>query len=253
MTNTARIIALALAASTSIAHSAEVHSRGNKSVFAVYLNGEIAKGDFSRVKSAFAGRSFKTEQNTMFIVDSPGGDLQEAMTIGRYVRQSKLTAVVPENAKCLSSCVYILAAGVSKMVFGAVGIHRPYLLTLPTVGVEAAMRNALRQSRDYFEYMNVPGQLADTMFSTPPEKLVVLDDDQLAFYRLNQADIAFSEEQSLKNAAYYGMTRQEYMVRWARFERESKACHTIADTKGMIQCMDRYLEKNGFHQPQEKQ
>jgi hypothetical protein len=252
MTPTGRLLALALAASTSIVHGAEVHSRGSRFAYAVYLDGEIAKGDLSRLKSAFAGRSFKDEQNAMLVIDSPGGDLQEAMAIGRYVRVSKLTVAVPDKAKCFSSCVYILAAGVTKMVFGDVGIHRPYLLNIPAGGVEAAMRNALRQSRDYFEYMNIPGQLADTMFSTPPEKLLILGDDQQSFYRLNQTDIAFSEEQDLKKAAFYGMTRQEYIAKWSGFEKESAVCHKISDLMGMIQCKDRYLVKYGFRPPEGK-
>jgi len=188
----------------------------------------------------------------MIALNSPGGDLNEAMSIGRWVRENKLKVLVRENAKCFSSCVYVLAAGQTKTPLGEVGIHRPYLLSMPTGGVENAMRNALSQSREYFESMNIPAQLADVMFSTPPEKLVILDDSQLSSYRLNQDDLAYSEERDLKNAAAYGMTRQEYMVKWAKFEEESKHCHKLPETRDMLACLNPYLVKNGFRKPEGK-
>jgi hypothetical protein len=245
------LLTLILAVTCSASYGGDVRvDTDSKYIYAVSLNGPIAKGDLNRLKAAFGRRLTPTKQAPSIVLDSPGGELSEAMAIGRWVRETKLRVLIRQNAKCFSSCVYILAAGQQKMVLGDIGIHRPYLLSVPSAGVEAAMRNALRKSRDYFENMNVPVQLADAMFSTPPEKLMILDESELSAYRLNQDDIAFSEERDLKSAAAYGMTRQEYMVKWAKFQAESEHCHELPETRDMLACLNPYLVNNGFRKPE---
>jgi hypothetical protein len=100
--------------------------------------------------------------------DSPGGDLREAMTIGRWIRQTKVWTAVKSDASCASACVYAFAAGVSKMPIGAILIHRPFLTTRPIEGADAAMKSALAASRTYFAEMNVPGGLLDIVFAITP-------------------------------------------------------------------------------------
>lgn len=205
------------------------------------LKGEIKSGDLIKLKAVFESPTrqrvfipdFKppTEIFTLQL-NSRGGSLEEAMEIGRWVRKNRIGTRMPSNSECFSSCVYIFAAGISRISFSwfnqKVGIHRPYLTQMPKEGIQVAMRKALADSRAYFGEMNVPEQLADAMFSIPPDKVEILTDDKLSFYRLDGTDMAFDEEIQLTLAARFGMTRQEYMEKSILRDEEVKACHNIA-------------------------
>ena len=140
-----------------------------------------------------------------FVVSSKGGSVSEAMKIGRFVRSKKMWVTVPADwAECLSSCVYILAAGVVRHPWGDVGIHRPYFVSPPNQSYDGELKRLLSQSKGYFQEMNIPEFLAEDMFSTPPSDIKMLGDVLLTKYRLNQTDMAYEEENAMRNAAEYG-------------------------------------------------
>jgi hypothetical protein len=123
------------------------------------------------------------------------------------------------------------------------------------------MRKALTDSRAYFAEMNVPEQLADAMFSIPPEKMEILTDEKLSFYRLDGNDMAFEEEIQLQAAALFGMTRQQYMQNLNLVEKESKACldgvrgNAEREWRGVekfdgTKCVQDTLKKYGLHESQ---
>lgn len=221
----------------------------------VYLTGEIRPGDLAKVQLQFKAErdklpAFAADPSQTFVyLDSPGGDLGEAMAIGRWVRKIGMTALVAPDDRCYSSCVYILAAGLHKIASGQVGIHRPYLTAMPVGGIDATMKVALRTSLDYFATMNLPSELADAMFSIPPDRLVVLDQPSLVRYRLDQTDLAYQEALDLKNAAFYGLTRQEYMVRNSRFQQLRK--RVCGDMQGAAKyhCWNDAKEAAGLRKP----
>jgi hypothetical protein len=219
----------------------------------VQLTGNVKAGDLGKIQAQFQTvreklSSFAADPSQTFLyLNSPGGDLHEAMAIGRWVRKIGMTTLVLPTGRCYSSCVYIFAAGLHKTVTGQVGIHRPYLTAAPVGGVDATMKNALRSSQEYFADMNIPIQLADTMFSIPPDDLVILDDASLTLYRLDQTDLGHQEALDLKNAAYYGLTRQEYMVRKKRSQQlQERMC---AQFEGLAQyeCWSKAKKKAGLY------
>lgn len=231
----------------------------------VFLNGEITPGDLVRLRSAFDSparpRRFNVFNQEIYalILNSRGGSLEEAMEIGRWVRKNKISVSMPTNAECFSACVYIIAAGVTKHVHtlqgNKVGIHRPYLTRIPKESVQVAMRKALVDSRAYFAEMNIPEQLADTMFSISPDSMEILSDDKLSLYRLTGLDIVFEEETELRSAALRGMTRQEYMNNKKLFEDEvrKKCFYPILQGEAASECLRTTAKKYGLHESQIKQ
>ncbi len=126
------------------------------------------------------------------------------------------------------------------------------------------MSKALSDSRAYFAEMNVPEQLADAMFSIPPDKVEVLTDEKLSFYRLNGTDMVYEEEIQLHLAARFGMTRQQIMLNSKLREEELKACHegvwgnAERESRGVekfdgMKCIDDTLKKYRLHESQRKQ
>jgi hypothetical protein len=251
------------------AHAAEINAIGEYcNGPCAYLKGEIKSGDLIKLKAVYESPTrqrvfipdFKPPTEIFQLqLNSRGGSLEEAMEIGRWVRKNKIHTRMPSNSECFSSCVYIFAAGIDRVSFSfwsqKVGIHRPYLTQMPKEGVQVAMRKALADSRAYFAEMNVPEQLADSMFSVPPDKVEVLTDEKLSFYRLDGTDMAFEEEIQLHLAARFGMTRQEYMQNRKLVDEDIKACR---DRRGdekfdSLKCIDDAYRKYGLHESQRKQ
>ena len=77
----------------------------------------------------------------------------------------------------------------------------------------------LQDIRSYFREMNVSEQLADAMLRIEPAKVRLLDDTALASYGLTETDPIEQETLDLKDAQYYGVSRQEYMRRQSLAER----------------------------------
>ncbi len=80
-------------------------------------------------------------KGTTVYLASQGGDVLEAMKIGRLIRKLRYETFGPlnfdghivshvkfdkQNLTCASSCFFLLAAGIER-VGNVVGIHRPYL------------------------------------------------------------------------------------------------------------------------------
>lgn len=222
-----RALLLSLALLTSCAHAGEVtadvvESSHGVTSLVVVLIGEIVPGDLDKIIKAIEGIPIGRRRSDEFRVGllSNGGDLEEAMNIGRFIRRSEgVTSVLPIGG-CSSACVFILAGGVVRYPLGKVGIHRPYFNSTPDTGVGEKLREILMISRAYFEEMNIPSSLADAMFSIPPEANHFLSRAELDFYRLNQSDFSYQERQDLKMADEFGVSRAEYMQFKIELERE---------------------------------
>jgi hypothetical protein len=63
-------------------------------------------------------------------INSVGGSVSEALKIGRFLRSHNASVGLWKGDQCLSSCVFILMAGVMRdahAVDAIDGIHRPFL------------------------------------------------------------------------------------------------------------------------------
>lgn len=200
--------------------------------YVIYLTGPIQQEDLQTFRSTLKKISQQVKADEggptgrMLVLNSAGGDVATALSIGHLIRANHMLAVVPDSAKCLSSCVFLLAAGVVKFPWGDVGIHRPYFELKPTQGYDQGLKELLIASRNYFRDMNIPEQLADDMFSIPPADMRLLGDAPLTRYRLNQDDMAYAEDLAIRNAKAYGLSRQEYERRNKLSEIYSKECIT---------------------------
>jgi hypothetical protein len=129
---------------------------------------------------------------------SPGGDLIEAMKMGRLIRKLRLRTEVPsdlpppdrekaeatlKNPKasfvCASACFFIFVAGIDRdrWFFAPIlGIHRPYLseADLKKLSGNQAIASAVQLRtlvEDYLKEMGVPTKYAELMFSIPKDQV----------------------------------------------------------------------------------
>lgn len=203
----------------------------------LYINGEIETGDLYVVKHEFRKSSSSPSSLATFI-NSQGGDVYEAMRIGRWLRTKTDHIAVNKDARCLSACVLILASGNIKHPIGTIGIHRPYLTGRSKNDVRTDVRTLLNDTRNYLDEMNVPVSLADEMFSTPPNEMKILSEQDLRTYRLDQADMVWGEETALDTATRLGISREEYMKRMQALKKSGrvKVCEKIFDKEKASLC-----------------
>lgn len=237
----------------SFANSAEISSAMAGNPNFIKFSGPIEEGDLDRLKKVHSETAHPPppeapwSRMSILILDSRGGNVNEAMQVGRWMRQKNFGVVLPENSECFSSCVYLLAAGLTRdTILGKVGIHRPYHSSSSGADVGSQISSVLKKSRSYFEEMNIPGNFADAMFSVLPENLEILTEGELRNYRLSQDDMVYKEKNDLAVSEYYGLTRIQYMQRRKAATAEQKENCRQENTSKFLKCVKAYEEKHGL-------
>ena len=214
------------------------------------LAGEIKPNDadkfiemFNRLRSKFNNKEcpFGTP---WVMIDSTGGDVVEAIKLGRFIKQNALTTEMSpfrlvvknkmfdfaddmKNGQCFSACVFVLAGGVVRRVDAStnqVGIHRPYFSQiegdLSPSAIKSSRERLNKLIKDYFEEVDINPSLLDDMLSIPPEKIRILTGAELEKYRLSVNNANYEESELAKEAKAYNLSSGEYRKRSHRAEAE---------------------------------
>ena len=166
----------------------------------LYIEGQIARGDYNQLTTIIKRRQAFPHGVR---IGSSGGDVSEAMAIGRLFRKSLVDVypsnrnahlvsernkssgtssnIIPSDGQCNSACALIVFASVA---FGVeddmrVGIHRPiydpeYFAGLSFADAQEKTRQLDREVRAYLKEMDVPTDIADKMMSIPSNDVVYL-------------------------------------------------------------------------------
>jgi hypothetical protein len=210
------------------------------------ISGEINRSTVAYVKDQYRlkeqyAASQKGELNACMLgrpgvwLDSPGGDVESAVAIGRFLRGKDIIAIVPINAHCASACVIVLLGGVYRMVAGDVGIHRPYDVGLSSSVQDSqnayAKVNALLGN--YFQEMNISRKLLDAMNAVPPEEVRWLDFDEDSAFGISGTDPAWQDYQDSGVAQALGVSKEVLYERRALAE---KSCVQERDFTQRMLC-----------------
>jgi hypothetical protein len=174
--------------------------RNGTSDAAMQIEGRIELGDFVKFEKLIRKLVGKVRLVNLF---SPGGNVTEAIKIGRLVRKLRLSTAAPfqpkgfdtfpysgandrKNYVCLSSCFFIYIAGISRGG-NTIGIHRPYLspetYKKMSVGKAGKSQDFIRGvTLEYLTEMDVPGSYIEKMFSTPPDDIFNLKQKEINQY-----------------------------------------------------------------------
>lgn len=161
----------------------------------------------------------------VYRINSGGGNLNSALEMGRMMRNAPfLPAVeVGSSDQCLSSCVFLVAAGVYRDVDGRIGIHRPFLENdqADSIAKQRAQSERLeRNVKQYLENMGVSTTLFDAMNRIPSSEIRYLTKDQLENYGLNTDDPHNNSAVQARLAASLGITSGELVRREQRADSE---------------------------------
>lgn len=166
-------------------------------VYGTYIDvdGSIARGDYDAI--LHASKSLLRRGHPLWIrINSRGGNLAEAMKIGRFVRKTLATVVVdgadatpglPQPRRCYSACALILIGAADRHLASdhdpVVGIHRPYIAdavygALSPEQARATYARLEQDVRNYLAEMGAPGRFVDEMFRTPSTRMRLITDDE---------------------------------------------------------------------------
>jgi hypothetical protein len=153
----------------------------------ILLQGEIVPGDYDRLLDSVAKNLFQYALRTPdVLLASPGGDLQEALKIARFVKETyRSVAVGPATGPCVSACFFIYVTAPHRLAAAPnLGVHRPYihpqrLQSLSLADAESLQKNLLREARAHLQDLNVPTAIIDAMFQRASTEVYWLSDYQI--------------------------------------------------------------------------
>lgn len=220
-------------------------NRGCTSAAGCYeLSGEITQSDALAVRSIAANIQKKNISHPTMFLNSRGGDVYAAMSIGRDLRKIRAVAVMVHGSTCFSSCVFVLAGATQRLVGGKVGVHRPYSEQTGAINAGDAQRRytaLMQDSKNFLKEMNIPGELYEAMVRIPPEKIHILNDFDLANFGLNRIDPVEEDLFDSLAAKRYGITKREYLRRKAQKEVECDAIIQTGNAEAYRACGDRVM------------
>lgn len=160
------------------------------------LSGTIVPGAAETFAEEIAARGDYVETVAL---NSPGGAVEDALAIGRMIREAGFDTAVGDGALCGSSCPLVLAGGVERIVSdsAAVGVHQIYAGVGSEIGSAQAMSDAqaitARISR-YLDEMGIDPLVWVNAMETPPDRLYFLTMDEMEEYGLaGTSDVASAE------------------------------------------------------------
>lgn len=141
----------------------------------VTLSGEITASTDDQVIG-----TIRRQQPDGLLLDSAGGQAEEAQRIGYAVRKAGMATKVEGDGRCLSECTFILAAGTPRTVEAGARVGVPPSLITSGLGVMRSERGSATDSAVYFSGMGVNGgQLAVLATSAKNEDIRTLTPAEL--------------------------------------------------------------------------
>jgi hypothetical protein len=156
------------------------------------LTGTIDIGSATRFAVEIAARG---EYVKTIALDSPGGSVEDALTIATLIHERGFATSVAAGALCASSCPLVLAAGKTRLATpqSAIGVHQIYAAQLsgdPQAALRvagAAMADAQTTTARITRFLAISGVDPSVWvhaLETPPDRLYYLTPEELTEYRL---------------------------------------------------------------------
>jgi hypothetical protein len=188
------------------------------------LQGPISSVTVAKLQKKLSDRP--PGKPVVLLVDSEGGDVEAAMSLGRAIRAAAPVGVIVFQTDCLSACVLAIAGATNRQLkAGRIGIHRPYSSGPPATSFSA---NATRfkelegRIRLYLNEMNLPPALLDEMLRYEPNAMHVMTQEELSRFRLEGSDYIWQDQIDSRLARRYGLDKGTYLSRQAKAERSCK-------------------------------
>lgn len=148
--------------------------------------GTITPGTSTVFEGALLARE---EKITEIILHSPGGSVNDALEMGKLIRESDFNTKVVANGYCASSCPLLFAAGVERSAHETswIGVHQVYTPSSTFGSIQQGMDQAQRISalcQQALVDFGVDPALWIKAMETPKDQLYVLTTEELEELKL---------------------------------------------------------------------
>jgi hypothetical protein len=119
------------------------------------------------------------------VLNSPGGSVTDALTMGRLIRERKFTTEVEAGKYCASSCPLVFAGGIERRAGerAMIGVHQVAAIRSATAGSPrdemSVAQNISARCEHYLADMGVSLQVWVHAMETPHDRLFVFRPDEL--------------------------------------------------------------------------
>jgi hypothetical protein len=125
------------------------------------------------------------------VLHSPGGSVQDALAMGRLIRERKFATEVEDGAYCASSCPLVFAGGAERKAgdHAAIGVHQVFSAANGPIsgdGMASAQRVSAECQR-YLRDMGVDQQVWVHAMETPKDELFYFKPEELIGLKLATA------------------------------------------------------------------
>ena len=210
-----KFIAASLVLSTGLAHAeVALQKVGGTNAHTIKITGTVLKEDlnkFQQVLDEVERKSLKLHMNAIQL-DIGGGDPEIARTMGRLIRAKKLNTFVAPNNSCVSACVYLAIAGMDRMIYGSVLLHRLMLISdnLPEDSIRQAIKEHRQEATAYIAEMDGSVLLAEAIHFTPNWGLRRLTKDEVQHWGIFGADPAHEAIMFQRGAQATGLSKANF-------------------------------------------
>lgn len=157
------------------------------------LKGLIETGDSDKLLV-----KIKNTKHFGLLLDSKGGDLEEAIKLGSIVKTLGMTVRVSKDGVCGSACFFIYMNGLSRLaagiefkihskspIVGFIAIHRPFFKVADTNNQKVLEKKAA----EYLKNLSVPTDLIEKMMSVSSVDAYFLTNDDIDRLRTRPSEI----------------------------------------------------------------
>ena len=177
----------------------------------VKITGTITERDAEKFQEI--SNELEYSDYPLIILDSVGGDVSAAISIGKLVRKVDGRTMIV--SKCYSSCALIFIAGVQRDSVGKLGLHRPYFSSAPQdrEALEKQVPLMLSMLKGYVAEMNVTDGFYQQMVNTEPSRMAVYQADDFTAL-MPREDPVYAEIKVAHGARAFGITTAEMRQRY---------------------------------------
>lgn len=155
------------------------------------IDGEIKKGDFVKfMKFQFTNSDNPRSNYDTVFLNSPGGNVEEALRIGEEFRRNLSSVFIPAGARCFSACTILWAGGVDRFMGrdAKLGFHR---LSFARREVDVRRSQEITDSANqkvttFFQRGGFPALIIEKMNETPPTDIYIIDSRWLIDHELDK-------------------------------------------------------------------
>jgi len=218
----------------------------------INITGIFEKGDADEFERLLKRIKQRRQTIEFANLNSNGGDVNEAMKIGRMIRQNVIRTQVFSGDFCESACFFVWASGAERLTSdSSIGVHRPrfkkeYFKGLSANEAEHKYLEMANVVRDYLEDMNIPNHVIESMFNQSSNSILYLDSSNLKKLR----KVPFFDEWVIANCGAFTVEEEDKIYElWQKEfyegnllkEEKLYLSHLRKKRKDHYQCQNRLL------------